>query len=267
MLNCDLRSACLGFLLLSSCTAGTSDATANIGWSLDYANWTAASPVPDPRLCDNVPALSTDVPYDPIETVKVSFSDPAGLVPGLELDYPCERGIDGSTVEITGLVPQTYTFSLQAQTADDVVLYAYTTQDFDLTNSSTEIYPLKAVTGEVGFYAEFENGTVGECPEGVTTFRSSLFGIAGDNVSDTAALVTSQAACQGSSLLQVLVRNIPVVPVKGANNNYRNTEYQWRLEALDADGVTLYCSSEQRTVTPGDDSLSNNMTLTSGDCE
>ena len=243
---------------------------AQVGWQPSYRNWTtlrADQAVNESRKCDNISSDPTVSGYRPIDHVTVSVEDSTGQIQGIELDVGCDRGMSGSLVDIRGLVPELYLLKIEAKTDDNVVLYRYEDDAFDLNTFQSLIADLKAATGETRFTPHYANVIFPNCPPDVASVRYTLFEIKNGITETTPTLTRTTPACVQGTSADVTAREIPVRPLPGPNHNYINNTYLWVVEGLAANGTTLYCNNTNtRTIAPGNDNFRDDVALIQGVC-
>lgn len=261
----------LSLLATGACGSSSGTVVGSVGWKLDFKDWTCsasdqaskASCQDQYRGCDNAGPAGTMVPYDPITTVRMVITDPAGQVQGFQQDYKCSLGSGGKRVAIRNVVRQLYSMTLEAKTADGTVFYRYEQPKFDLSSPINETVEMLASVGELTVYADFPSTNAGACPSGVDHLTYRLYAV--DSSGQPAATPTlsgSAAACDGTIANPVVIRNIPVDPQPGANSNWINSRYELVLAARDTSNQVVDCSVDTRTVTPGNDSYNQDATMT-----
>lgn len=276
---------------LSGCGQGQDGSTlADLSWKFDYSNWTENGASTNPALlrgCDNAPTVPADPPYDTITTMRITLSDPAQQVPGVNQQYPCEEGGNGAHLSLLGVHRQIFDLTVDGLNAAGLALYRYHDPAFDLRTFVSKELILHAATGELSMTPHF--GAVGQqqCPAGVSTFRYTLRAISSTSQSSTThpgtpavsgttqtsssaatqALQGTQPACRGGFSNTLVIRNIPVTPSPTHNNGYLPTDYDIWVEALDAQGNVKYCGMQSsRSVMPAMGSPQGDPVLQAGAC-
>ena len=249
-----------------ACGTEKADSLAEIGWQLDYRDFTDPATAPDLRGCDNQPAVQVGPAYRPIAKVRILIKDPEGQVAGVDREYDCAQGVNGERLPVRGIVIQEYELTVEAKAADGTVLYRYENPSYDLTASPSETYTLQAATGELGFFPRYDQSLT--CPATVAKMRYTLFknSPTGPESTPTVSGVSEPACEQGFNGLEsksLVIREIPVSIEPGSFQTYN--DYKLRLEALNAgDGVVSCVTNPFRSVRPGNHSIAGDESLSPG---
>jgi hypothetical protein len=266
--------------LLAACSDESSGGS-EIGWQLDYRDFTDDQAVEDIRDCSNAPSNDPEVPYDPISTVRVSVQDPAQQVPGIDQEVDCARGEGGSRFELVGLVRQSYELVLEAKTAAGVVLYRYRDPDFDLSSEVITTVVMPTVTGEIAFTPVYAGRPDYTCPAAEpSTLRYTLYmkddtGAIGSEpvLAGTQSAVCADDGFGNRQAKELVIRQLPTNVQEGTRPY---VELRAVIEALDAGGDAMHCvdldgsdaSHRLLAVRPGRSRLtsSSDPTMDPGDC-
>ncbi len=253
-----------------SCGNELPPTAAQLGWTLNYRDWTKVNCVDeqtsfctndDFRACDNKPLFNAGPTYDAIDKVRINLKDPDGQVPPFDTEFECEQGMDSTKAPIRGITMQSYTLTMEAKAADGTVLYRYIEEEFDLSSSRSEVFELGAATGELNFSPSYAGSDSGSCPSDADTLRYT-FSKSGE---DEPVLTGTTSACDDTLTQELFLRKIPTAPTPGRNDSFALDNYSLRLEGLSGTDV-VYCSDSVRPVGPGDNNFRQNQTLSSGEC-
>lgn len=262
--------SCLALTAIACGTTGGAEAAGSVSWRFDFADWTC-SPAEQStntacdvafRGCDNAPRaadgtpLSPEIPYAPIEQVRILAEDPEQQVRPLDITSGCDVGTE-LQVPLVGLAPMIYRLTLQAQGPGGVVMYEHVESEFDLTTRRDESFDLRAMVGELNFFAVFAGNSPSQCPADAAQVEYRLFA---DGAS--APTLSGSLDCNAGTIGQLVIRNIPVSPQPGANNSFVASTYRVELEGRNSAGDTTYCGIRQsRAIRPGDNSTRENETM------
>lgn len=247
---------------------------ANVQWRINYGDWTDANADDDYRGCDNQPTVNArGVPYPAISQVHVHLLDPAGQIPGYDQRVSCDIGVGTSLLTLSGLVRQAWDVVISAEAEDGTILYQYVEAEVDMSTTQTFTWELQAKTSETHFYPKFSGAGSGglECPADVEKMRWSLFLNDMTTAAEEASIVGESGACDTFGVAEeIVIRDVPVDPVAGANESFVPTSYKLVLEGLDASGSTTWCGLEtQRIFRPGLNGNGSNsdINLSAGSCD
>ena len=257
-------------LLCSGCTTTAADGIAGVGWSFNFGDWTcspteaASNPACGDafRECDNQPRdpagspISAEPPYEEIMGVRVFASPVPPVSPPHDLTFGCALGREGGRIPLTGLQPGFYDILIQALLPDGTVAYSHEEPNLDLNTYSESEFELRVAMGELAFFPVFTGSSIGQCPNDAETVSYRLF------ANDSAAELEGEILCSSGAVEQLIIRNIPVAPIPGANGTFIPTTYRIELEGRNASGATTYCGVDpSRAVRPGNNSTRQNQEL------
>lgn len=259
------KFAVLFVIMAAGCGESTPPSVGELGWTFDYSDWTKPNAQPLARDCGNQPANADGPPYDAIAKVHLVLEDPEGQIPGADVLYKCEDGFGDARVSLVGVSRSVFKMTLEGVTADGRVLYRHVEPELDLAAGVSQGFVLRAAVGELRFTPNYSGSY--QCASGVDTLRYSFYAVTDTGTSSTAALVGETAACEGSLVAQLYLREIPVNPQPGANDNWLQSRYRMVLEALDGSDNVLHCASNpSRIVKPGNENTLTTETLAPGAC-
>ena len=255
--------------LITAACGSNPEPVADLQWRINYGDWTDVNSEDDYRACDNAPEINArGIPYPAIDRVHVHLTDPAGIIPGYDQRVDCNLGVGTDTLTLRGLVRQAWDVSISAEAADGTILYQYVEDEVDMSTPQTFTWELQAKTSETYFYPRYDNSLV--CAEGVETIRWALYPKDGTAAAEEPNMTGETAACDAlNQSAEIVIRNVPVDPQPGANDNFIASSYKVVVEALDASGNVVWCGEEgNRIFRPGlnGNGTNSDINLTSGAC-
>jgi hypothetical protein len=141
----------------------------------------------------------------------------------------------------------------------------HTDDAFDLSADVDELFTMQANVGELDFSPTYAGSF--NCAANVATLRYKLYQNGPNGPSATPTVEGSVPACEGGLVTRLYIRDVPVAPTPGANDNWLQTTYRVVIEALDGGGGVLHCrDNPSRTVRPGRSVNTTSESMNPGAC-
>jgi hypothetical protein len=248
-----LMLTCL--VCFTACAESQPTPLASLGWVFNYQDWTDPESPSDPRTCENQKPQSLEPAYPAVSEIKVILEDPQGAVQGFDATYACAYAYNAANIRITGIVPQTYNLRIEAKSAQNTVLYQHTNPAFNIETPLSEVVTLQAATGETTFYLNYPDVSFPNCPAQAHSVHYTITPLNQDGSSTQISVENTVNACSNNQSPALVIREIPVLPYKAANNNYINPVQKIDIEVKDIEGRVLYQGTDNRTLRPGNNSI------------